>query len=372
MKKRNPNKNLQQHESGIWYVQMKFQRRRFWRSTGTRSIEEARAFRDAFQKSLRAGRIQRLGESMLRGGYVTIGELVTAYLVEAQRRGSPRPETARNNVAALRRVVACGGDAAAADSVSTTVLTDELVKRYVASAVPADGDMEEMDRRRRSAASNLRQARCVLKRNMLLAYKGLSLPDVAGFVTAYACESPRVERDDFAVEEIEMLEAGSKLKGVRDDLYAVWLLGYHLALRAGEMAAARWSWITPAGDHHEMHVKRRPEEGYDPKGYSGWVPVHAAVYAELQALRRPGDEYILPGGTEGARYDLVQRDFSEWMRGRGWRRRHCAHELRAYAGQRWEKAYGELVRRDWMRHSDVKVGRDHYVGNHNVSVPPLA
>ena len=81
-----------------------------------------------------------------------------------------------------------------------------------------------------------------------------------------------------------------------------------------------------------MRICRRPEEGFDPKGYDGWVPVADNVREELLSLRRPDDPYILPGGNKTNRRALVIRGLATWMREQGWSRLHCAHELRAYRG----------------------------------------
>jgi integrase len=148
-------------------------------------------------------------------------------------------------------------------------------------------------------------------------------------------------------------------------------LGYYLALRPREMCHARWTWIEPAGDHWEMRVCRRPDEGFDPKRYSGWVPIADDVHEELLRLRRDLDPYILPGGNKTNREKLVNRALAVWMRDQGWIRQHCAHELRAYRGQVWRDTYGLDVARDWLRHRDARTTQDHYTVNHNRSKPAI-
>jgi hypothetical protein len=86
-----------------------------------------------------------------------------------------------------------------------------------------------------------------------------------------------------------------------------------------------------------------------------------AVYAALQALRRPDDPYILPGGHPSGRSHLVNREFATWMRSIGWDRvtyPKAAHELRKLAGSMWYTHAGLQWAARWL--GDTAATVDHY------------
>lgn len=363
---------------GIWYVNIVFSRKRYLRSTGfsvdTRGesgIRSARKWRDKFISHLKAGRLDVLEASRMKAAVVhcTIGDLLAKYLEAVSFDGVPSMETARNNAQALRKIVsdALGIEPDKVDSRSTDVLTAELLEDWARMKIdPVKDDREAADSARRSVRSYIRQARSVFKRTVTRCYRNLSLPNMTEFLRVLPCSDPAVVRQEYTPLELEILEKrGAELKGAADDLYLVWLLGFNLALRAGEMAAARWSWFMESDGIRQIHVCDRPAEGFYAKGFAGWVPVHDDVWAEIQRLRRPGDEYILPGGNDTNRYDLVNRTFATWMRAQGWTRRHCSHELRAYRGDKWRKELGADVCQDWMRHASIQT-QSHYVTRHTV------
>jgi len=103
------------------------------------------------------------------------------------------------------------------------------------------------------------------------------------------------------------------------------------------------------------------------------MPVHDDVWTMLQCLRLGpvGDaEWCVPGGSHNQRYQAVTRRLAAALRAWGWTRRHCGHELRACAGQRWRDVYGVETARDWLRHSSVAVQR-HYTVGHDRSRQPV-
>jgi integrase len=165
-----------------------------------------------------------------------------------------------------------------------------------------------------------------------------------------------------------ILQGAESLTG---QMRTIWLLAFHLAMRAREISEARWEWIEPRDGRAWMHICARP--GFDPKGTAGWVPISAPVAAELLAIRgASGAGYILGELPVTRRYDLVKRDFAAWMRRAGWARRHTAHELRAYRIHVWRRAYGLDVARDWARHRNASVTESHYSDNYNPSREPIA
>jgi integrase len=199
---------------------------------------------------------------------------------------------------------------------------------------------------------------------------GLDEAGVRSFCDEFVCEDPQVHREELSPAEVAILGRGAELATVAPAAYAAWLLGYYLALRAGEIAACRWTWFERRADGVlECVVRDRPEENFSPKGYSGWIPVAENVWSLLQAIRSD-DVYVVPGGSHTARYNAVGRVLAGVMRSWGWTKLHCSHELRAYRGQKWRDAYGAEVARDWLRHASLEVQR-HYTVGHNTRHAPL-
>jgi integrase len=364
---------------GVWYVRVGFMRKRYLRSTKTGKVAEAREFRDAFLRALREGRVDAIEGSKLRAAAPRraaprLRDVFARYVSEVALRGRPSVRTAERNCNRLRIVVREALNVVDPDMQPATVLTEELALRFARARLRnvGDEDPEAADAARRTVYSTLTQARSLFKKTLQGAYRDLDMPDtVAGFRDVFVCEHPAKEREEYSMEEVALItRAGAELKTADSALYAVWLLGYYLALRAGEIAAARWSWIEGEPGGREMRICRRPEEGFDPKGYSGWVPIADDVYAELLTVRQDGHPWIVPLASHNRRYSAVVKGLAAWMRSRGWGRAHCAHELRAYRAQQWRMSFGRDVMRDWLRHSTVEVGLKHYTTNHNTSARP--
>ena len=105
-----PNNNLIQRGE-VWYVRTSHQGKQYLRSTGTKSITQARSFRTAFLRKLRADRIDLLDDSRLRKperkpDTATLAEVFAVYLDEVAVRGKPSINTAHHNIAELRRIEA--------------------------------------------------------------------------------------------------------------------------------------------------------------------------------------------------------------------------------------------------------------------------
>jgi hypothetical protein len=101
-----------------------------------------------------------------------------------------------------------------------------------------------------------------------------------------------------------------------------------------------------------------------PKGAAGSVPVRADVWDELGRLRGMAgpDEYVLPGGAVGTRYEVVMA-FAAWARAAGYvGRRHAAHDLRAISADEIavSEQWGPWVADRWLRHAPASVGDRHY------------
>ncbi|HOW79412.1 MAG TPA: hypothetical protein PK406_08175 [Verrucomicrobiota bacterium] len=348
----------------IAYFCWRYRGRRYHESLQTDDPDIARERARAKRRAIEEENWQTLDRTRAQRSCATIEQVLEAYLDEVRLRGAPRRPTAVANAAALRRVVAAAGvgmDRPAAE------LTAQLVRRYVRGYM---GEEMESEGRRRSCASELRQARSVVGADMLDAYRerGLDLPDLGPFARAFGVRAAPVEWTPPEPKIIEPIIAAAAELTEGSALRLAWVLGYHVAMRASEIAAARWSWVRDGW----LTIAHDPETGYRPKGVSGSIPLHPDIAAEIGRARAGVGyrDYILPGAAT-ARLDVVKRDLATWMRARGWTRRHCAHELRAYRIHLWRQAYGLDVARDWARHGSAALTARHYSTNRNSRAEPI-
>jgi len=257
----------------------------------------------------------------------------------------------------------------------TRALTgDALVALLDKRLAECDGSMAQTDTARRTVASIAGKARSVVRSELEAEYKaaGIKLPDVADFRDRFLTITPKADVIVPDTGDVQRLKAlADKLPETDPHLYPVWLLAYHCALRAGEIAHSRWNWFEQIDGQTWIVIRKRPEENYKPKGRPGAVPVPAAAWERLQACRKPDQDYLVDGPTDNWRYDVVRRDFSLWMRAQAWNHKATCHALRKWRIQQWREKYDLHIARDWGRHADTSVTQDYYTHSRNASRPPL-
>ena len=224
---------------GVWHLRVQFQGARRSVSTGSGSVEDARAFRARYMAALRAGRLAALDGAAMHRVEATVGEVVAAYRREVEVRGAPRRVTAQGNVAALRRILEVAEPGVPWEQVRVGALGAELLTRYAERRMGEARGMRAERSRRRSVVSEIAQARSVTSRAMMASagYARLALPDLRGWMDARVVAVAGLLEEDreYTPAECELLARGVELRGVDPGLYLVWLLGYGLAMRAGQM-----------------------------------------------------------------------------------------------------------------------------------------
>jgi len=356
----------------FYYWSARVNGRRFRRSLKTGNRRAAIGLAAKHRAAAEAGRFDALDEVRVDRSCCTLDELTTDYRRVAAMRGI-KERTAANYCSALGKIIrTVHGQGYTLVGTSAKLLTGDLVQRYAELRVAGTGSDELRRRATRSAISTLTQARAVTSPWARQAMR-VSLPDLTGWLGAQPLRpAPVVYR--LPPEDLvnRTLDAARELAGSDRDLYLVFLLCYHLALRSGEAVAAEWSWFRTAQAPVVLDLIPRPH--WCPKGRPRSLPVHETVWGELAALRVPGASHILPGDTSRSREDLVGRRFAGWMRAQGWSAAtypKAAHELRKLQGARWYSEIGAEVAQTWLGHISIETTCRHYA-TLTRSPPPLA
>ena len=344
-----------------YYLRAMVNSKRLYRSLGTSDSKVAHKRARDILKAAKAERFEVLESSKAKSAFARLGGIVDAYLAAAQVRGI-RPRTAQDYVSSLYHIVSVGAGHPNPAQASTAILTRELVDVYVQARLnEANGDTVAVERARRSITSSLRQGRALFSKWALAAYYDLTLPDLGPFMRA---GNIRVDQVIYRLPPdllvTNTIHLGKTLRDVDNDLYAVFLLCYGLALRAGEAAAAQWSWIREGSLSGQLYMDIINRPGFKPKGKERQIPVSKEVMEGLNFLlnvREPHQHnWILPRARPSARLNLVKRTFSQWMRGIGWKATKypkAAHELRKLMGSKWYTERGAEVAQAWLGHTNI-------------------
>jgi integrase len=352
---------FQRKPGGNYYVRTEVRGEKVFQSLKTTRKAVAMDRAKAIVGKMREGQFAAVKAVRSKSEAPTFGELVEAYRAAALSRGL-KPKFIPGNIACLRRVV---GMEEAAFKTARLHLDEKTLADYVDRSRPAEHTPEGLLRWRRSARATIRKARTLFAAWALQEYrrKGFALPDLKAFLKAELVPGKGVAKKYTRPpqEQVDAVKAGARvLREEGSPLYTVFLLTYSLALRAEEAAFARREWLRNGPEGWELTVP--VDELYMPKGMrERGIPVHPDVAADLVAAADAvGSGYFLPGDVSGARYNLVQREFSAWMRGLGWTRPRCAHELRALQGCRWFTEQGPAVAQKLLGHASVATTCAHY------------
>lgn len=346
-------------------------------------IRDATAWIRKAQRLALQPRHEALDESKARRGIRNVGEVVEVYQALATRWGRPSAPSVRNNIAALRRVASLMAGVDDGSRVLISDLTGAGIGRVVEHYLLSD---ENEVRARNTAFSMINQARGVFAAKFLRSpeYDRLELPGtIMGFCRGYVCEHRAPPVIPFSQAEVELLRSGVDLRTENPAAYAHWMLGYYCALRLGEVAQVKRSWIR---EHRVTDQQRAewmgaretiwvldmasdPGTRFKSSASAGYIPLADDVAAKLLEISE-GREFVVPGRSPTARYDAGRIDYNQWMRVSGWRRQKAHHALRAYRQQVWFAQYGEECRRAWARHAAPGVGR-YYVAQLYLSCAPL-
>lgn len=325
-------------DRGSWYLRMWKNGKEYWRDLDTdikatarerAKVKRRQIEQDAWDLAAGIVKPERLKVP-------TVGQVIDLYS-RVMRGPRPAPYTVRKNVDALLLVVrdALGlQDKEDARDVSVTKLNQELAWAFQQARI---NSMSEDPDAQGSVSVTIRsmliKARAIFTENAMMHYRRAGWT----FAVKLHCSHkslPAVDRRyvPLPAESVAGIERDALLlkNGVhrQQQMYKGYLLESGCALRAGEVIAAKWSWIEKTPDGACIAIIKRPD--YNPKGTEGRVPIDLATLRELEALRTPGSEYIIEAETPTERDDIIRRDLSLWLRRYMPDRTNTNHTLRKH------------------------------------------
>jgi integrase len=363
---------------GVYYWREKIGAHGYNESLQTSSKEEAIKRRDVKRARAESGDWQGLYKTRVKRSCSTAAELLAAY-VEAARlyrprnRGKPSEKTVKANAARFRKILSVTGHSL---DDGLEVLSESLVADFETAMLE---EQDDWDRAAVTCRSYLTQARSLFAGWTEHYYQNANLfiPDVRGFMSGGEVRGqmknytlPPQELIDVTMKEAAGLDVCDP---VERRYRLVFLLCYNLGLRQSEAVDIRPGWFEenrgPDGPEIYCVIRRRPEEHYVPKGIDHKVRVRPETRDEIFSLAADG-EFILPGGVT-ERKNLINREFSAWMKSLGWTRRMKAHELRKLAGSEWYTKLGPAVAKEWLGHSKIETTIKHYAALNSHPLPPM-
>lgn len=355
----------------VYYLRKLVDGKRKFQSLKTRDKAVAEARARPLLKAAYDGRFDILESVASKRSTATLGEVFLVFRAAAKARGL---KSAGQYISQLSNIIRkIHGAAFDVEAAAAAILTAELLTKYMAAEFLAAGEnVLAQERAKLTIKSTVVNARSVFAKwtaaNKI--YKGLALPDLRDFKTIgfpWKIE-PHVYHRPPDQLITATIAAGRALREKNPRLYAVFLLTYDLALRAGEAMAIEWDWFTPHLCESDIvlhaDICRRPH--FRPKwNMERSIPLDGATWRELQELRKLPEwfdangqaiAHVVPGAHATDRYDVVNREFATWMRGLGWNEKNypkTAHELRKLMGSEWFTKLSPQFAQEKLGHRNI-------------------
>jgi integrase len=277
------------------------------------------------------------------------------------------PRTAKDYANTLKKVVEVGTGKAWNPAASSTVLTEQLVRNYIAKGREINPETGKPRRPDSSIRSSLTQARCVLQEHFSDLYHDLKLPDLTGF-RAKKRFKPQQEVGFVPFDRqtvIDMEAAADRLWQNRDATWVCYALMSQLGLRNGEVEKALWSdFITrpvfdEKGKKTEIRVLR-VRAGYD-EAVGGEIEVPADLWEKLEAYKDDAlTEYVVPGKNKTERANVTERQINRFVERFIPDRQKLSYELRKWAGSIVATRHGIYSAQRFLRHKSVTTTERYY------------
>lgn len=358
-----------------WYIYFELDGQRYKHCLDTSlkdpAVVNARQYVDAVLTARHSGREDLLDAFRCRRAPVaptwsTLGQVLAAFERAPAVIGEGHRRQVGNNFRwAARKVF--GEDANTEALRLDEVLTKDFVRRFfeTVGAGLSERPQEEQQRVMRSANSMFNSGRCLFRPKLVEHYRGqgLTVPDVADFMTAW--EAHRFERlgrvaYDAPPEAVVQATLEAAQDFPRNEFCGV-SLALAFGLRVGEIAQARWGWLTHMSNQPCLNARA------EVKNHTNHIHVVALdPYFQrfMQRVQREGwrtgpDDFILTG-TPHQRETSLLRSAAEMLDNLGWRTHKKLHELRKYSGSQVAMKWGLYQASIWLRHSSMAVTQAHY------------
>ncbi len=250
---------------------------------------------------------------------------------------------------------------------SSSILTEELIRRYMAACRMIDPATGAPRRPDHSIQSSITQARCVLQENFSDIYRHLKLPDLTGFRAKKRfkknTESGFVPLDRQTV--IDMEAAADRLWEIREAVWIPYAFMSVLGLRNGEVEKARWSdfeertVFDAKGNPSRVRVFRVRAD-YE-EAISGEIEVPDDLWAKLQPYKEDATtEFVVPGKNKTERAQVCDRNINRFVERFIRDREKVSYELRKWAGSIVATRHGIYAAQRFLRHKSVTTTERYY------------
>lgn len=358
-------------KGSIWYIDKVISKKRINRSLDTGdeavAIQRAKALVTAMKDDKWA--LIQNSSNYRCDSYAKIDQVIESFKAYAKHQNLAETSV-KSYIKRLSMVLRLGQDNDSIETLSSSSLSEGLVKRFKHNYVDSRMDEENQTARQsvlRSANTILRDARSIFTKDACCWYadNGLKLPELKGFrdTPSFKVDAKHYILPPESLRSITVDE-GRKLKQTSPHMYLVFLMAYELGMRASEIMNAKLSWIVRGqSGRPEMQIINRP--GFRPKwGRERCIPMSKSVYNDIKeaVLNR---DHIIPGKCETKRRDLVWSRFSKWMRSIGWTKEQypkAAHELRKLIGSEWysNPSIGPAAAQEWLGHMSMNTTSKFY------------
>ena len=351
---------------GKFYLRLTRNGRPIWKSlrTGQKAaaLERAKKELDALEKN----DWHPVAKVVAAPRFATLGEILTAFRNSgAQTLISPR--TIRQYAGSFEELVTTATGKEFNPSTSSAILTEDLIRKYMAACREINPETGEPRRPDPSIQSSITQARCVLQENFSDIYRHLKLPDLAGFRAKKRFKKHTaagfVPFDRQTV--IDMEAAAARLWEIREDVWIPYALMSVLGLRNGEVEKAQWT------DFEERTVygmdgKPRPSRVFRVRAdyeeaIAGEIEVPDDLWAKLQPYKDAATtEYVCPGKNKTERAQVCERNINRFVERFIKDRQKVSYELRKWAGSIVATKHGIYAAQGFLRHRSVTTTERYY------------
>lgn len=260
----------------------------------------------------------------------------------------PTPEelTRTRNIAAMKAVLAANG---MTENDRLDRLSSQLAMTYQARV---KRERPNCNAAIVSANSTMRKSRSLFSKGSLLAYKAtMTIPREA--VDSYF-EVPFL-KEARPLKQMPSEEAMAKaVEALKDkpDHYRAYLMAAVAGCRAGEIVAARRSWL----EGNILRIGAFPDEFKSKGGAERKVAIPPAVAAFLLS----GDDMVYLAGSR--RHQIVGRELNHILKTEcGFKDPKPIHSLRRWFGSMIYSSQGAAAAKESLGHSSIQVSEAHYL-----------